>query len=369
MARIRFEKLKINWSQFFNYVLLIILSSSILITFLIALPLTEKISDIQAFDLNITDDFWSKEYILELNDAEKTDIRKTKNILFKRLNNYGVEEVSIYQEGTQLRIVIKTTKSETDVEELIKNPYRYSIVTRKEDINFEDEENQLAPYLEENYNETEFNAKSFRNIYVTELPNSSGEDSYFGIAKPWAHKSAEFKSFLQKYKDKYIGVKIDSFVTPIYISDGSILAIPLSSDENRMKIINILYNSGNIPISYEFKDSKDLEVNKMDINYIEITIALFVSIIAIYLYIFFTKLYSKDLLLRSMFTTLLSLTIFLTFLKISNLPIHTFIILIDAVILIIVTNIVAQNSESRIPVLASVLIIGVIFSLIGIGYL
>lgn len=369
MARIRFKKTKISWGQFFNYVLLIILSSTILLTFLIALPLTEKLSDIQAFDLNITDSFWSKEYTLDVKDADKSDIRRTKSVIFKRLNDYRVEEVSIYQEDSQLRIVVKTTKSKEYVEELIKNPYRYSIVTRKEEVDFEDEENQLAPYLEENYNETQFDSKAFRNIYITELPNSGGGKSYFAIAKLWPNKSGEFKSFLQEYKDKYVGVNIDGFVTPVYIPDGTIFAIPLSSDKSRIDIIDILYNSGNIPITYELKEQRDIEVNLLNIDYIQISIALFVSIIAIYLYLYFSKMYSTDLILRSLFTTLLSLAIFLGFLKIGNLPVHTFIILIDAVILILITNILQQNDDSRITVSIVAFLIAIIFSTLGIGYL
>lgn len=104
-------------------------------------------------------------------------------------------------------------------------------------------------------------------------------------------------------------------------------------------------------------------------DYIQITIALFVSIIAIYLYLYFSKTYSADLILRSLFTTLLSLAIFLLVLKIRALPIHTFIILIDAVILIALTNIVQQNDESRISVSVVALIIATIFSILGIGYL
>ncbi|MCK9415134.1 MAG: hypothetical protein PHG60_01685 [Candidatus Dojkabacteria bacterium] len=369
MARIRFKKLKVNWKQFFNYVLLILLSSGILLTFLIALPLTERLSDIQAFDLNIADEFWSKEYILDLKSEENSDIRKTKSVLFKRLNDYGVEEVSIYQEDSQLRVVVEATKPQDYVEELIRNPYRYSIVTRKEEIDFEDEENQLAPYLEENYDETLFDTKVFRNIYITELPNSSGGKSYFGIAKLWPGKLGEFKSFLQEYKEKYVGVNIDGFVTPVYIPDDTIFAIPLSDDKGRIEIMDILYNSGNIPISYELKEQKDLEVKRLSMDYIQITIALFVSIIAIYLYLYFSKTYSADLILRSLFTTLLSLAIFLLVLKIRALPIHTFIILIDAVILIALTNIVQQNDESRISVSVVALIIATIFSILGIGYL
>ena len=169
MKKLKFKKLKfnINWKSFFNYILLIFLTSLILLNFLIALPLTESIAEIRAFDLNIVDDYWSKEYILNLDTEDNSEINKTKNILFRRLNKYGVEESSIYQEDSTLRVVVKTSKSQTYVDELIRNPYQYKLVTRKDEIDFESEENTLAPYLAENYNETEFDASTFRNIYLS----------------------------------------------------------------------------------------------------------------------------------------------------------------------------------------------------------
>ncbi len=376
MAKLRFKKIKINWkrvswSKFFSYIFLILLSSIILLNFLIALPLTETLTDVVTFDLNIANDFWSKEYTLELGDANNADIQKTKNILFKRLNDYNIEEVSIYKKDTQLRIIIKTTQSQTYVDELIRSPYQYSIVTRKEDVNFEDEEEPLVPYLAENYNETQFSAKTFRTIYINELPNSSGEDSYFGIAKPWPTKSKDFNAFLKKHEGEYVGVNIDGFVTPVYIPENSSLfAIPISTaDQEGTRAINILYNSGNIPTSYELVEQNEIDVQNFNIDYIEITIAIFVSIILIYAYAFFTKIYSKDLIISSCFSTLLSLATFLTFLKISEKPIHVFMLIIYAILLITTTNTIQQNKESKLYVLIALSILGAIFHFLGIGYL
>jgi hypothetical protein len=369
MRKIRFKKVKIKWGQFFNYLLLIILSSSILLSFLIALPLTEKLTDVVAFDLNVAEDYWSKEYILDLESEESKDITKTKNILFRRLNKYGVEEVSIKNESDFVTVVVKTTKSQTFVDELVRNPYRYSIVTRKEDVDFEDEENQLAIYLEENYEETKFDSTIFRSIHVTQLPDSSGEDSYFGIAKPWITKSREFYDFLSQYEGQYLGVNIDGFVTPVYITDPTVFAIPLSAQQDSIEAIDILYNSGTSPTNYEVTEQNTLSVNNFNIDYIEVTIALFVSIIAIYIYTYFTGIYNKSMILESLFTTLLSLALFLSFLKVSVIPIHIFILLIDAVVLIILSNIIQQNSESRNSVFVVGIFIGLIFNLLGIGYL
>jgi hypothetical protein len=370
MAKIRFKKLKINWSKFFNYIFLIILSSALLLTFLIALPLTEKLTKVTAFDLNVADNFWSKEYILELESDNPSNIQKTRNILFKRLNDYNVEEVSVYKDEQQiLRVVVKTTQPQSNVDELIKNPYRYSIVTRKEDVDFESEENQLAPYLAENYNETQFNANTFRNIYITQLPSSSGQDAYFGIVKPWIYNGKAFKEFLTEYEGQTVGVNIDGFVTPVQVNDSATFAIPLNIDMERLRILKILYNDGNIPTDYQVLEENELDVRSVSINYIEISLALFVSLILIYLYTYFSKIYNKSMVLESLFITLLSLALFLTFFKITTIPIHTFILLFDALLLIFISNILEQNDESRIYIFISTLIIGIIFSLLGIGYI
>jgi preprotein translocase subunit SecD len=370
MRKIRFKKLTVSWDKFFNYLSLILLSSVILLTFLIALPLTEKLTDIAAFDLNVKQPFWAKEYFLELESNQANAINKTKNVLFRRLNDYGVEEISITETDELLKIYVKTTKPEEYVNELVKNPYRYNVVTRKEDVDFEDEENQLAPYLVENYNSTEFDYKTFRNIYVTQLPSSSGEDSYFGIAKPWPTKKTSFDKFLDKYTDKYVGVNIDGFVTPVYISsDTNIFAIPLSAQEDAIEAIDLLYNSGNIPTTYQIIEENSIGIESYDLNYIEITIAIFISILAIYTYIYFTKIYSKKMVIRSLFITLFSLAMLLTFFKISTIPINIFILTIDAIVLIILSNILQQNNESRINILVATLLIGIIFKFLGIGYL
>jgi hypothetical protein len=367
--KIRFEKINIKWNFFFNYLFLILLSSLLLLTFLIALPLTERLTDVVAFDLNVKEEYWSKEYILELESDNPADIRKTKSVLFNRLNSYGVEEVTIFEESGNLRVVVNTTKSETYVGELIRSPYRYSIVTRKDEVDFESEENQIVPYLAENYDETKFDASIFRNIHITELPTSSGELSFFGLAKLWPQYSREFGDFLAQHNEEYIGIKIDDFVTPVYINDPTLLAIPLGAQEESVESIDILYNSGNIPLNYTLSDEKVLEANHYDIDYIELSIALFISIIAIYLYTYFTGIYDKREVLRTMFTVLLSLALFLTYLKITYMPIHIFILLIDAVVLIMLTNLLKQNKESRVTLLTGAFVIGIIFKYLGIGYL
>jgi uncharacterized membrane protein YGL010W len=130
-----------------------------------------------------------------------------------------------------------------------------------------------------------------------------------------------------------------------------------------------LYNSGNIPLNYTLSNEKNLEVDSYNIDYIELSIVLFVSIIEIYLYTYFTGIYDKEEILRTLFAVLLSLALFLTYLKITYMPIHIFILLIDAVVLIMLTNLLKQNKESRVTLLTGAFVIGIIFKYLGIGYL
>ena len=316
----------------------------------------------------MADNILEKEYILDLESEDSKDISKTKNILFKRLNDYGVEEVSISENSSQLKITVRTTKGETYVDELIKNPYIYRLVTRKEDVDFDDTENPYAIYFADNYNDTQFDSTTFRNIYVTRLTNSSGEKSYFGLGKTWPTKSKAFKQFLQENENQYLGVDIDGFVTPVYISDPTIFAIPLTSDGESLEVIKILYNSGSMPTSYELLEENILQTENLDIDYVEVTIAVFVSIILIYLYLYFMKIYSADIILKSLFTTLFSLALLLAYLKISSISIQLSILIIDAVITIILTNAIQQNKESRDLIVISSLIFGILCYILGIGY-
>lgn len=369
MKKIRFKKFQINWKNFLNYILLILLSSFLLLDVLIALPLTEKLTDIVAFDLNVSNNSWSKEYILDLESEDVKDINKTRNILFKRLNQYGVEEVSIYKEDNNLRVVVTTSLAQIYVEELIRNPYQYSIVTRKEDVDFENEEDPYAQYMADNYNDTTLDSSIFRNIHIALLPDSNGTDSYFGIAKVWPNKQQEFRNFLTENTGKSIGLKIDGFVTPMSISDSTIFAIPLGADEESIEAIDILYNSGNIPTSYTISDQKDLEITNSKLDYIEISIAIFVIILVIYGYLYITKLYTTKYLITSLFATVLAIATLLTMLKISFIPVNTYILLIESIIIIILTRVLTTNPESRYLITASTFGISLIMRILGIGYI
>ena len=184
MKKIKFKFKKINWRGIFNYFISVVISATILALILISLPLTEKVSSSASYDLvNKNSIYWSKEYILELNTSQSSNIQKDiaelKSVLQKRLKQFDVEQslITSYQENDKyyLKVEIQTSKEQELVEQIIKNPFIINIVTKRDDVNYEDTENPLIPYLEENYNKTEFTRKDFRTVYITKLKNTSGD--------------------------------------------------------------------------------------------------------------------------------------------------------------------------------------------------
>jgi hypothetical protein len=119
-------KLDINIKKALGYLLLTVITSLLITSILIALPLTEKLSSKTNFNLNTKNgSYWSKEYFVKVESTNNKDIEKTRDIIFKRLDSFGVEEVSIYKENpsessTNLRIVVNSTKNEGLVSQLIK---------------------------------------------------------------------------------------------------------------------------------------------------------------------------------------------------------------------------------------------------------
>lgn len=371
-------KIKFNIKPVLNYVLIILVSAAIISSLLIALPLTEKLSDKVSFNLITKDSsYWSKEYILKLQTTDKKEINKTKEILFKRLRNYGVERVSIVQtESTDnttssLRIVVNSSKDESLVGQLISNRFNYEIMTRKSDVDFDDEENPYAYIFSTNYDSTEWNYEDFRNIYITQLRNSEGNYSYFAIFKQWPKQEKDFLQFLKQYEEQYIGVSIDGYVSPFNVQKGTdIFALSLyTSGEEEASVTSILYNSGHIPVEYKLDSENSINPQIISVDYIRVTIGFAISIITAYLYLLIFKHSSKKILLRSFFSTILTLATYLTILKLYNIPVDTFLLTLEAIMISIIIKIVIDNKDSELYILISLLLIFGIVLFLGVGFM
>ena len=169
--RLKFSKKpKQNIKKIPKSILLVLVGAIFISTVLISLPLTERISDKVSFNLSTKNkDYWSKEYVVSVNTTDKRELRKIKQIIYKRLRNYGVEKVSIFSDvvsdtDSEFRIVVNTTKNKELVYKLVSNQHSFEIVTRKGNVNFEDTENPYAITMRENYEDTEWDYNDFRTV-------------------------------------------------------------------------------------------------------------------------------------------------------------------------------------------------------------
>lgn len=369
---------KVGAKNTLSYLSSVLISSIILALVLISLPLTERVTSSATYDLvNKSNMYWAKEYILELDTTEskniKNDIEKTRSVIQKRLSAFAIEQSSIQifekEDKSYLRVSVQTSKSKELVENLIKSPFVINIVTRKDDVNYEDQENPLTPYLEENYNSTEFTRKNFRNVYLTRLKNSANEYSYFALFKIWPWEK-EWQNFLDENLNQSVGVSIDGFVTPVQVTaDQGLFAVPVSATEKDLAhITSILYNSGVVPLSYSVTTEEDISIENAEIDYIKLTEGILVAIIFIYIYLLFIEKTPKDILLRSGISSLITVASWIAYLKISGIPIDIFLLAMEVITIIAVIRIITENVESRMIVTVLIALISSLCMLLGSGY-
>ncbi|NLZ24302.1 hypothetical protein GX888_00940 [Candidatus Dojkabacteria bacterium] len=381
MKRFKFPKIKIkkiNTSYLFSYLFSLLITSLILALILISLPLTEKITSTVTYDLkNKNTLYWAKEYIIQLETEDDSDIEKdiikAKNIFQKRLRKYSVERSQIidYVEDDTyfLKISIQTSQSNEIVENLIKSPFIIRIVTRRDDVDYENEEDVLAPYLAENYNPTNFTRSSFRNIHVSKLKNSANEYSYFSLFKVWPGQS-EWNNFLKENEDTIIGLDVDGFVTPVNIQKGQTLfASPVyTDDEEYAKAMNIMYSAGQMPLKYSVTEEIDIPVDLVEADYIKLTQGILLAILTIYLYLYWINKTSKDILLKSLLVSIITVSTWIAYLKISNTPVDIFLLAIEVVVVIALIRVIVQNKLVRIITTTLLTLLSSIYLLLGTTY-
>lgn len=378
--KINFGNLKLGSSLL--YLAMILISSLIIVIGLISLPLTEKIKEDISYNLITKDNlYWEKEYTLELDTSDvaeidkKKYIEKTKDILYRRLNKAGLEEVSIYEENSKenniLKVYVKTSENESFVDNLVENRFFVTVVTRKDNVDFDSEDNQYAYLFGENYNATEFTGSSFRNVFITKLKNSSGEYSYFAVFKTWITKEKAFQSFLNEHEEEYIGVSIDGFVTPYYVpaNDPKTFAISISGEESQAELIDILYNSGEIPLSFTTSDTKYIDTTVPSFNYIQLSISILGSIVLVYIILLFVIKEDSKKISQSLFSTLLTFAGWITYLKLTSTPVDTWLLAMECILSAILIYILVHNKESQVPIVTSLAASFFILMLLGIGYI
>jgi len=379
-VKISFDNLKLG--PIFSYLFLVLISSLLIVICLISLPLTEQFQDKVSYNLITKENmYWSKEYTLELETSQVPEIdrdgyiEKTRDILFRRLNRAGVEEVSVTKEISEekdvLKVTVKSSKNAALVDNLVQNRFKVNVVTRKEDVDFDNEEDPYAYLLGENYNKTDFDGSTFRNVLITELRNSSGEYSFFAIFKPNITKKKAFDEFLDGKEGETIGVDTDGFVTPYYVPDTNpkTFAIPVTGGESQSTLLSLLYNSGEIPLSYTATETRDLEIENDSLNYIQLSIAILVAIVIVHLTLLFVVKEDSKNISRSLLSTMITISTWIAYLKISSTPIDTWLLALECILSVILIYVLIHNKESQIAITTSMVISFFIMMILGIGYM
>lgn len=376
-------KLKSNFDikRFVGYLSLVIATSFGITAILIALPLTEKISERTSFDLITKENqYWSREYVLELQTTDTKDIEKVRNIIYKRLKKFKVEQIEIAKlkelsdtgNTTLLKVTINTTRDPNLVKELIANQFQVRIVTKKEDIDFFDEENQFAHLFAENYDPTGWDRSNFRNVHITELKTTNNTYSYFAIFKPWVSKQADFNKLLDEHKGEYMGIDTDGFVTPylVPLEEQSVFAIPLSYQyEEEVEAIDILYNSGIIPTNYTLLSETDLDPHIIKVNHIGISGGFAISLLLTYLLLILLKHDTVDDVKRAFLASILTISIYLAFLKLFNIPVDTFLLPIIAMLIFLLIKTLVVNLDSVLFIEVGLILLFLIVKVLGYGYI
>lgn len=370
-------KIKFDPKPLLNYVSIILATSLFITLTLIALPLTEKFSQNTPFNLTTKEDhYWSQEYILDLSTTEKKDAEITRDIIYRRLKRFGVEKVSVRNLGvqediTQLQVVVNTTKNQELVKELISNRFDVQVMTRKDDVDFDDEENQFAYLFADNYNPTEWTRDDFRNIYITELKTNENSEAYFAIFKFWPNKESGFNAFLDKHRGEYIGVSIDGFVTPYLVPevDQGIFAVPITTEDlEQIESIDILYNTGIIPINYTISEEIELEPQIIKLDYIRISIGFAISMLLTYAYLFLLRKDSVEILKTSLFSSILTASTYIVILKLLNIPIDVFLLPVIMTLTFVLTKVLTENKDSQLYLGSILILVLLTFNILATGY-
>lgn len=375
------KKPKQNIKKILNSFLLILLGALFISTILISLPLTEKVSD--KFPFNLTtknEEYWSKEYVISVNSSDKGEINKIKQIIYKRLRNYGVEKVNIFSDiisdtESQLRIVVNTTKDRELVYKLVSSQYSFRIVSRKKEVDFDNPENPYAITMRENYEDTEWDYNDFRTVYIpkSKLRTSDGGKQFFAIFKPWPNKQSALTNFIKDYQGELLGLEIDSFVYPFQVQEvaedsinqETITVAVYVETEEEAKVTSLLYNSGHIEVPYTLIEEKEKEPEIISLDYIKLTIGLTISLLTAYIYMLIFKYSSKESLLRSLFTTVITLSIYLSYLKLTHISVDTFLLAIQFILMMIFIKAVSDNQDSDLFVSLILILIFILTSLLG----
>ena len=206
---------------------------------------------------------------------------------------------------------------------------------------------------------------------LTELKTTDNTYTYFAIFKPWVSKQADFTKLLDTYRGEYLGIDIDGFVSPylVPLEEQKIFAVPLNyQSEEDVEAINILYNSGIISTSYSLVTEENLEPQIIKVNYVGISIGFVVSLLLTYLSLVLLKHDDINMVKKALLASMLTICIYLSILKIFNIPVDTFLLPIVAILTFLLIKTLVVNLDSVIYIEIALITVFLIVKIVGYGY-
>ncbi len=129
----------------------------------------------------------------------------------------------------------------------------------------------------------------------------------------------------------------------------------------------MLYNSGHIEVPYTLKEEINRETEIISLDYVKLSIGLAISLLTSYLYMLIFKYSSKENLLLSLFTTVITLSIYLAYLKLTHIAVDTFLLAIQFILMMIFIKAVSDNQDSDLFVSLILILAFILISLLGTG--
>jgi len=176
---------------------------------------------------------------------------------------------------------------------------------------------------------------------------------------------------LKNHEEETIGLEIDGFVTPYYVptSNPKTFAISVSGGKSQSKMLDLLYNSGEIPLPFSTTETKNIDIETSNLDYIKLSIALLTSIILLYLVLLFILKEDPQITSNSLFATLVTISGWISYLKISSTPVDTWLLALECILAVILIYVLIHNKESQISITTSLVISFFILMILGIGYM
>jgi hypothetical protein len=208
------------------------------------------------------------------------------------------------------------------------------------------------------------------------LQNTAGDDSYFAIFKTNPLNAGQFDQFISSHAGQAAGLRIDGFVTPITIpvptqsQNGTVtkpvFSIGLNITDQQVKVDDLLFNSGVIPVEYLVTSTKDLQPQVYQINYIQLTLAIVGIMLAAGLYFMIRKDWDSVTGLLLPFGMLMAG--WLSYLKLSQTPTDLFLILLEGSVIYVIAQALLKSPERKYLAFAALVIFFIGLHMLGIGY-